>query len=142
MGFKALRNSPHVIRNAIQFPGYLLQLGKEKVQTEERKPVDLPASVKIVKKANGLIENVVLNLQLMFCDEEWIAQRALTTRIERLQELNDGIGEMIPGTAPLFLSAVSVDEAEVSKFNYPVELFSRIRNTASLTDHKITVRKA
>lgn len=48
---------------------------------------------------------------------------------------------MIPGVPVTFLSVDSVDEAEVNKLNYPLDLLNSMTGTASLFYHTLTLKK-
>lgn len=96
---QSLREDPHAVQDALEFPDYILQLGEEKLQSEEKQPAQRPTSIKILRDSNEMTKNIFPNLQSIFRDEEWIAQRALlTTKNERIQDLNGDIGVMIPGS--------------------------------------------
>lgn len=82
------------------------------------------------------------DLQQNYGNDSWIAKRAvLPTQNERLQFLNNILGSRIPGNMRTFLSAYSVEEAEVNELNYFVELLNSLPGTASLPDHQLTLKK-
>lgn len=74
-------------------------------------------------------------------DDACVAQRALLkTWNYRLQNLKESIRQKIFGIPETFLSADSLDEAEVNKLNSPVELLNFIEETALLPNHKLTLK--
>lgn len=72
-----LCKTPHVTLNAVQFSKYLLRHGKRRLQLEEKQQIQHPASVRIVRDPNNMIENSLSNLQSSFREEEWLARHAL-----------------------------------------------------------------
>lgn len=48
---------------------------------------------------------------------------------------------MILRVPEIFLSAGSVDEAELNTLNYPIELLNSIAGTTSLPDNALTLKK-
>lgn len=65
-----------------------------------------------------MIEKVFPNLQSKLNNEEWVAKRALLTiRDEHFHKRNEDIEKMIFGVFETFLSADSVDGAEVNEPN-------------------------
>lgn len=78
----------------------------------------------------------------MFCNEAWLAQRAdLITQNEHSKDLSNERGSMISGTLQQFLSADSVDDAEINKLKYLVELLSSMACTLSLPGRTLGLRK-
>lgn len=56
MRLQALLKNPHVTQDALEFRGYLLQLGEGKMQSDEKLPLQVHASVKILRDSNQTIE--------------------------------------------------------------------------------------
>lgn len=78
----------------------------------------------------------------MLSDKNWTAQQALyATQSECLQEINEGIKQILLGAFATFLSADSVDKAEVNELNFSVELFYSIACNMPLLDHTLTLKK-
>lgn len=63
------------------------------------------------------------------------------TRSERLQELNESTRKMISGAFVIISSIDSVDEIKLHELKYTVELLNSIAHTASLSDHRPTLKK-
>lgn len=142
MRLQALCQGPHTTPDAHQFPGYILHLGEGKLQTKEKQPVQLPASVKALTNEKEMIFQVFFNLQSNFLDEEWLLRRAiLTTRNKRLMRLDGIIESTVSGMLQEFYTADSVNKAEVNERNYPVEVLTLIAATASLLDRVLSIKK-
>lgn len=76
---QSLRKNAHATPDALQFPGYLLQLGEGNLQLERQEPIQLPAFVEISRVANEMRKAVFTNLRSFLSNKEYIAQRAILT---------------------------------------------------------------
>lgn len=116
MQLQAFRQDHRAKPDVHQHPKYILQVDEIKLQSEQKQPVKLPASVKVLIEVLKMIEKVFSNLPSNFGDENWHSQQAITaTRNERFIRLNGRIGSSILGTLREYLSGDSVDDGKSMK---------------------------
>lgn len=96
---------------------------------------------KLVDNSYKMIKTVYFNHKAIFRNDDWFARVILTSQNKRVHDLQYGLGFMIIGTPQQFLNTDSIDEAEVYKLNYPVELFNSYASIASVPSHLLTLRK-
>lgn len=59
---QAFRKDSNATQDALKFPDYLLNLGKEKLQSKEKQAIQLLASVKLLRDPKDMIEKVFSDL--------------------------------------------------------------------------------
>lgn len=74
MHLQAFHQDPHATPDALQFPGYLLQLEKRKLQSDEYQPIQILASVNLVTEKEKLVHQFFPNLASSFRNEERTAK--------------------------------------------------------------------
>lgn len=99
MRLEALRNDPDASQDALDYPGYLLEVGEARVEdTINQYDIEVPTAVNRVTTLQDLIEFTYSGIQDNFRDQDWLSSRIiLTMRNSRLADLNDGIGRRIAG---------------------------------------------
>ncbi len=81
----SLRNDPNTTETALQFPNYLLSLGKGRLETVEDGMVEHPQSVQKVVDIENLCRTVFDGLESNYCDVSRFTSRAiLFTKNSRL----------------------------------------------------------
>lgn len=58
-----------------------------------------------------------------------------------VEELNNFVGDLIPGVAKQFVSAEKIDKSKVPELQYSSELLNAIPRTASISGRQILLKK-
>ncbi|CDF40386.1 ATP dependant DNA helicase [Chondrus crispus] len=75
-------------------------------------------------------------------DPAWLTKRViLTTKNRPLEEVNEVIGNMIPGSYRTYLSADKVENEDTNALIYPTEMLNTLTAGSALPDHKLKLKK-
>ncbi|CDF35670.1 partial DNA helicase [Chondrus crispus] len=75
-------------------------------------------------------------------DPAWLTKRViLTTKNRPLDEVNEVIGNMIPGPCRTYLIADKVENEDTNALIYPTEMLNTLTAGSALPDHKLKLKK-
>lgn len=141
MQLLALQKDPHATPKALIFPSYMIPLGKDKLQLNEKDNTALPISEQLFRKQCLMVQHVFPNIEHNYRNVSWLTERAiLTTKNVCVRNSNNLVSSRIPGFEREFLGADSIDEAVLNELNYPLELLNAFPGTTSLPDHKLCLK--
>ncbi|CDF32173.1 unnamed protein product [Chondrus crispus] len=143
MRLAALRADPAADVEALNFPEFLLSVGEGRLQGEQRPEwISLPQSVAFEHTIRSLCLNVFQGIRDNHADPAWLTKRViLTTKNRPLEEVNEVIGNMIPGSYRTYLSADKVENEDTNALIYPTEMLNTLTAGSALPDHKLKLKK-
>ena len=146
MRLRAIQNNVDTDKSVLEYPDFLLKLGKGKLKTTRNTLIYLTTTAKIRSSTTELVRSVFQNLAFKYNDVQWLKTRAiLTPKNSRLQMLNNQVSEWFPGKFSDYKSAEyvlcdSVEAQNAPELRYPQVLLNSIEAEASLPDYE-TARK-
>ncbi|CDF38585.1 ATP dependant DNA helicase [Chondrus crispus] len=143
MRLAALRADPAADVEALNFPEFLLSVGEGRLQGEQRPEwISLPQSVAFEHTIRNLCLKVFQGIRDNHADPAWLTKRViLTTKNRPLEEVNEVIGNMIPGSYRTYLSADKVENEDTNALIYPTEMLNTLTAGSALPDHKLKLKK-
>ncbi|CDF33021.1 unnamed protein product [Chondrus crispus] len=143
MRLAALRADPAADVEALNFPEFLLSVGEGRLQGEQRPEwISLPQSVAFEHTIRSLCLKVFQGIRDNHADPAWLTKRViLTTKNRPLEEVNEVIGNMIPGSYRTYLSADKVENEDTNALIYPTEMLNTLTAGSALPDHKLKLKK-
>ncbi|CDF77532.1 partial DNA helicase [Chondrus crispus] len=128
---------------ALNFPEYLLSVGEGRLQGEQRPEwISLPQSVAFEHTIRNLYVKVFQGIRDNHADPAWLTKHViLTTKNRPLEEVNEVIGNMIPGPYRTYLSAEKVENENTNALIYPTEMLNTLTAGSALPDHKLMLKK-
>ncbi|CDF36818.1 partial DNA helicase [Chondrus crispus] len=124
MRLAALRADPAVDVEALNFPEFLL------------------SSVAFEHTIRNLCLKVFQGIRDNHTDPAWLTKRViLTTKNRPLEEVNEVIGNMIPGPCRTYLSADKVESEDTNALFYPTEMLNTLTAVSALSDHNLKLKK-
>ncbi|CDF36294.1 unnamed protein product [Chondrus crispus] len=137
------RADPAADVEALNFPEFLLSVGEGRLQGEQRPEwISLPQSVEFEHTIRNLCLKVFQGIRDNHADPAWLTKRViLTTKNRPLQEVNEVIGNMIPGSYRTYLSAEKVENEDTNALIYPTEMLNTLTAGSALPDHKLKLKK-
>ncbi|CDF39624.1 Helicase-like protein [Chondrus crispus] len=143
MRLAALRADPAADVEALSFPEFLLSVGEGRLQGEQRPEwISLPQSVAFEHTIRNLCLKVFQGIRDNHADPAWLTKRViLTTKNRPLEEVNEVIGNMIPGSYRTYLSADKVENEDTNALIYPTEMLNTLTAGSALPDHKLKLKK-
>ncbi|CDF38756.1 unnamed protein product [Chondrus crispus] len=143
MRLAALRADSAADVEALNFPEFLLSVGEGRLQGEQRPEwISLPQSVAFEHTIRNLCLKVFQGIRDNHADPAWLTKRViLTTKNRPLEEVNEVIGNMIPGSYRTYLSADKVDNEDTNALIYPTEMLNTLTAGSALPDHKLKLKK-
>ncbi|CDF36122.1 unnamed protein product [Chondrus crispus] len=143
MRLAALRADPAADVEALNFPEFLLSVGEGRLQGEQRPEwISLPQSVAFEHTIRSLCLKVFQGIGDNHADPAWLTKRViLTTKNRPLEEVNEVIGNMIPGSYRTYLSADKVENEDTNALIYPTEMLNTLTAGSALPDHKLKLKK-
>ena len=99
MHLAALRADPAADLEALNFPEFLVSVGKCRIQGEQRLEwISLPQSVAFKHTIRNLCLKVFQGIRDIHADPAWLTKRVkLTTKNRPLEQVNEVVANMIPG---------------------------------------------
>ncbi|CDF33589.1 Putativ ATP dependant DNA helicase [Chondrus crispus] len=137
------RADPAADVEALNFPEFLLSVGEGRLQGEQRPEwISLPQSVAFEHTIRNLCLKVFQGIRDIHADPAWLTKRViLTTKNRPLEEVNEVIGNMIPGSYRTYLSADKVENEDTNALIYPTEMLNTLTAGSALPDHKLKLKK-
>ncbi|CDF38639.1 unnamed protein product [Chondrus crispus] len=143
MRLAALRADRAADVEALNFPEFLLSVGEGRLQGEQRPEwISLPQSVAFEHTIRNLCLKVFQGIRDNHADPAWLTKRVILTPKNRpLEEVNEVIGNMIPGSYRTYLSADKVENEDTNAPIYPTEMLNTLTAGSALPDHKLKLKK-
>ncbi|CDF39898.1 ATP dependant DNA helicase PIF1 [Chondrus crispus] len=143
MRLTALQGDPAADVEALNFPQFLLSVGEGRLQCDQRPEwISLPQSVAFEHTIRNLCLKVFHGIRDNHADPTWLTKRViLTTKNRPLEQVNEVIGNMMPGPYRTYLSADKVESEDTNALIYPTEMFNTLTAGSDLPDHKLKLKK-
>ncbi|CDF77418.1 ATP dependant DNA helicase [Chondrus crispus] len=128
---------------ALNFPQFLLSVGEGRLQCEQRPEwISLPQSAAFEHTIRNLCLKVFHGVRDNHADPTWLTKRViLTTKNRLLEQVNEVIGNMMPGPYRTYLSADKVESKDTNALIYPTEMLNTLTAGSALSDHKLKLKK-
>ena len=139
MRLAALRADPASDVAALNVPEFLLSVGEGRIQGEQRPEwTSLPQSVAFEHTIHNLCLKVFQGIRDNHADPPWLTKRVIfTTKNRPLEQVNEIVGNMIPGPYRTYLSADKVASEDTNALIYPTEFLNTLTTGSALPDHKL-----
>ncbi|CDF39890.1 ATP dependant DNA helicase [Chondrus crispus] len=143
MRLTALQGDPAADVEALNFPQFLLSVGEGRLQCDQRPEwISLPQSVAFEHTIRNLCLKVFHGIRDNHADPTWLTKRViLTTKNRPLEQVNEVIGNMMPGPYRTYLSADKVESEDTNALIYPTEMLNTLTAGSDLPDHKLKLKK-
>ncbi|CDF36188.1 ATP dependant DNA helicase PIF1 [Chondrus crispus] len=143
MRLTALQGDTAADVEALNFPQFLLSVGEGRLQCDQRPEwISLPQSVAFEHTIRNLCLKVFHGIRDNHADPTWLTKRViLTTKNRPLEQVNEVIGNMMPGPYRTYLSADKVESEDTNALIYPTEMFNTLTAGSDLPDHKLKLKK-
>ncbi|CDF38180.1 ATP dependant DNA helicase PIF1 [Chondrus crispus] len=137
------RGDPAADVEALNFPQFLLSVGEGRLQCDQRPEwISLPQSVAFEHTIRNLCLKVFHGIRDNHADPTWLTKRViLTTKNRPLEQVNEVIGNMMPGPYRTYLSADKVESEDTNALIYPTEMLNTLTAGSDLPDHKLKLKK-